>query len=490
MAEATTSRDSHTLDNGEPASPPSAMATADALVNSFVKELNDTTLEDQLEAFVLPHACHHRPIVLVSSGGTVADLEVHSVRCLDNFSTGTRGAISVEHFLRKGYAVIHLWRSGSAAPYSRILFQLLQTSTKPNQGLSTAALGKLFASGDVEEDHEDQLVQTVLRNNEEPSDPWLTEPASSNTNSSNPTERRSKSNGKQSSNDDNIALHRKIRDSSRLKQALQERQAALQEGRLLTVPFRSVEEYLAKLKLCSLALRDCQSLAMLYLAAAVSDFYVPKDQRAVHKIQSSSSGSSSSSNGESSDGLTLTLAPVPKTVGLLREDWAPAAFCCSFKLETNSAILRTKAERAVRKYGCHMVIGNILETRYKQVWILAPPASHHSEYPGQQTSSVQDWPMRPVSASGGDGDGLEGPLIDAVVQAHFEHISRSSLAEEAGAEAMLAAHEALEAKKVKLQKAAFWKNVQDTTLEWAGVAAGAVLSYLISSVLRRRIQGP
>ena len=71
----------------------------EAIVQSFVDALpseHRKALELDLESFVVRHASHHRPIALVSSGGTVADLEVHSVRCLDNFSTGKRGSIAVE----------------------------------------------------------------------------------------------------------------------------------------------------------------------------------------------------------------------------------------------------------------------------------------------------------------------------------------------------------------------------------------------------------
>ncbi len=71
----------------------------ESIVQSFVDAipLKDRSLLDlELQSFVIRHASQHRPIALVSSGGTAADLEVNSVRCLDNFSTGKRGAISVE----------------------------------------------------------------------------------------------------------------------------------------------------------------------------------------------------------------------------------------------------------------------------------------------------------------------------------------------------------------------------------------------------------
>ena len=85
-------------------------------------------IQPLLQAFCIRHQSHHRPIALVTSGGTATDLEVNSVRFLDNFSTGLRGAVSAEQFLRRGYAVIHLWREGSAAPYTRTLSAALGTT--------------------------------------------------------------------------------------------------------------------------------------------------------------------------------------------------------------------------------------------------------------------------------------------------------------------------------------------------------------------------
>ena len=58
-----------------------------------------------------------RPVVVVTSGSTPVPLEKKTVRYIDNFSTGTRGARCVENFLKSGYAVIFLHRSGSAFPF-------------------------------------------------------------------------------------------------------------------------------------------------------------------------------------------------------------------------------------------------------------------------------------------------------------------------------------------------------------------------------------
>lgn len=421
------------------------------------KERKD--LEFELKAFEVRHASHHRPIALVTSGGTAVDLEINSVRCLDNFSTGLRGAISVEEFLKRGYAVIHLWRTGSASPYGRLLSQSI--GCQANDGISFSGLGKLFV-GDKEEEDEDQLVQSVL----EARDPWLTDPSPQETSSSSgSTAKKSRKDG--------IHLHRRIVNSSKLQAALKERKSVIHEGRLLTVPFRSVEEYIAKLQFCAESMRDSQALAIFYLAAAVSDFYIPKSQRSEHKIQSADGG------------LTLEMSPVPKTMGYLRSIWAPDAFVCSFKLETDKDILRKKAERAVQKYGCHMVIGNLLHTRHDEVWILAP-----SQRDERTSPDVSDWPMEKISKPrSSESDALEELIIESVVQTHFEYISSSCNGsfDKSGAEAVLRAHEELEKKKREVQREIFWKQTKTTGLEWAGVVAGAVLSYAVSSALRKRM---
>ena len=59
-----------------------------------------------------------RPVVLITSGGTSVPLEKNTVRSLENFSTGTRGARSAEHFLRNGHPVIFLHRKDSLQPFS------------------------------------------------------------------------------------------------------------------------------------------------------------------------------------------------------------------------------------------------------------------------------------------------------------------------------------------------------------------------------------
>jgi phosphopantothenate-cysteine ligase len=46
-------------------------------------------------------------------------LENQTVRFIDNFSNGTRGATSAEYFLEAGYAVVFMHRQNSIQPYNR-----------------------------------------------------------------------------------------------------------------------------------------------------------------------------------------------------------------------------------------------------------------------------------------------------------------------------------------------------------------------------------
>jgi hypothetical protein len=58
------------------------------------------------------------PYVCITSGGTTVPLEKNMVRCIDNFSTGERGAQSAECFLAQGYKVIFLHRLKSTMPFT------------------------------------------------------------------------------------------------------------------------------------------------------------------------------------------------------------------------------------------------------------------------------------------------------------------------------------------------------------------------------------
>ena len=415
-------------------------------------------LRQQLTYFIVnQQTTFVRPICLVSSGGTAVDLEVNAVRCLDNFSTGLRGAISVEEFLKRGYAVIHLQREGSASPYARVLNNHLGLK-QSNHSLTTECLGKLFVTSG--ESDEEDLLQSVL--NEE-KDPWMTTIYGDRT-AQTPV-----------SNSSDIRLHRSILNSSILRKALKERAEALNEGRLLTIPFRTVEEYLAKLQICAEELSITQSLAMFFLAAAVSDFYIPMMDKSEHKIQSSSSNEGT---------LTLLLKPVPKVMGSLRKVWAPNAFLVAFKLETDINILRQKASRSVEKYDCHMVVGNMLQTRHEKVWILAPDS-----FQMKTASDVENWQMKEITKDRSPNSNLESNIVEIVVQSHFEFMSYHltsndyvSLKHISKAKDNILVEKKLERRRI------LWKKAKGIGLEVIGAALTIWLSYSINTALQRRHQ--
>lgn len=57
-------------------------------------------------------------IVFISSGGTSVPLESNTVRSIENFSTGTRGARSAEQFMKAGHPVIFFHRKNTMQPFS------------------------------------------------------------------------------------------------------------------------------------------------------------------------------------------------------------------------------------------------------------------------------------------------------------------------------------------------------------------------------------
>ncbi|XP_008801026.2 phosphopantothenate--cysteine ligase 2 [Phoenix dactylifera] len=178
-----------------------------------------------------------------------------------------------------------------------------------------------------------------------------------------------------------------------VKKAIRDYRKAVDEGLLLKLPFTTIFEYLQILKLVATSMSCTGTHGMFYLAAAVSDFYVPWESMAEHKIQSAVGP------------LDMRLTQVPKMLSVLRREWAPSAFCISFKLETDPDILLQKADAAMRKYGMHVVIANALAT-YKEEVIFVTK--------GGRTT---------VRRHNKDSD-LEEQLTDLLVETHSEYIKQ------------------------------------------------------------------
>jgi phosphopantothenate-cysteine ligase len=276
--------------------------------------------------FIIHHADQGRRVVLVTSGGTTVPLEAQTVRYIDNFSAGTRGATSAEYFLENGYAVIFLHRQFSLLPYSRHYSH----NTRSFLDFMQEENGKVV----VDSQHQDEMLRV-------------------------------------------------------LRQYTQ----AKRENKLLILSFVTITEYLWNLREVAQLMRPLGANAMFYLAAAVSDFFVPQDRMVEHKIQSneefSQENKSNNGNGKPSAvrtegrSLIIDLEPVPKFLKQLVDGWAPEAMIVSFKLETDPSILVKKAQYALNKYSHHLVIGNLLLTRKWEVvfvsalegekWIRVPP---------------------------------------------------------------------------------------------------------------------
>jgi phosphopantothenate-cysteine ligase len=261
--------------------------------------------------FIKRHADEGRRVVLVTSGGTTVPLEQQTVRYIDNFSAGTRGATSAEYFLQTGYAVIFLHRQFSLLPYSRHYSH----NTRSFLDFMKEENGKVM----VEEQHQDQMLRV-------------------------------------------------LRQYTEVKR----------ENRLLILSYMTITEYLWNLREVAQLMRPLGPKAMFYLAAAVSDFFVPQDRMVEHKIQSNEEfhqGADGASGGNAKPpaartegkSLIIDLEPVPKFLKQLVDGWAPDAMIVSFKLETDPSLLVTKAKYALNKYSHHLVIGNLLATRKWEV---------------------------------------------------------------------------------------------------------------------------
>ena len=301
--------------------------------------------------FVQLHSKEGRRVALVTSGGTTVPLENQTVRFIDNFSAGTRGATSAEYFIQNGYAVIFLHRRFSLLPYSRHYSH----STNPFlDHMSLDSLGKVIVKDDYQ---------------------------------------------------------------SKMQSVLKKYQRAKAQQTLLLLPFTTITEYLWSLREIAFTLQPLGSNAVFYLAAAVSDFFIPKDRMAEHKIQS---GDPYRSGGQSaSKKLMIDLDPIPKFLKRLVDGWAPHAMIVSFKLETDPSLLILKANQALQRYSHHLVIGNLLTTRAWEVVLVSPGKEEWIRLPGYDSSGKMSQENDHISVE------IESLIVPAVVKLHGTVIERA-----------------------------------------------------------------
>ncbi len=354
------------------------------------------------KAFIDLHAAAGRRVVLVTSGGTTVPLEKQTVRFIDNFSAGTRGATSAEKFLEAGYAVIFLHREFSLLPYSRHFT------------------------------HSKDCFLDFLREDE----------------------------------DGRVGV--RPGDDGKVRGVLRKYRKAKEKDMLLMLPFVTIGDYLHVLRAVSRLMGPLGPSGLLYLAAAVSDFFVPADRMSEHKIQSTDAVKSFKSTSDQnapaqqkpqqkqpseseeeeeafdnfdasprvprSKRLVIDLDPVPKFLKNLVDGWAPQGMIISYKLETDPSILVHKARYSLDRYQHHLVIGNLLSTRKWEVvfvspgredrWIRAPPPA---SFGPKGWGDAEGRPLRADELPREDPDTeIEELIIPAVAELHDAHIKGAS----------------------------------------------------------------
>ncbi|KAH7912378.1 DNA/pantothenate metabolism flavoprotein [Hygrophoropsis aurantiaca] len=340
----------------------------------FATQLPPASLDTDVKgvrAFLEKQREHGRKVVLVTSGGTTVPLELNVVRFLDNFSAGTRGATSAEYFLKAGYSVIFMHRQFSLQPFSRHYSH----STNP-------FLDFLEIDSPPPPTSDAPYPYT-----HDPPSPAPIQPQITVT----PTER--------------VAL----------ASVLRAYKAVHEQGTLHTLTFVTVNDYLWLLRAVSQEMSVLKRNAMYYLAAAVSDFFLPRQKMSEHKIQS----------GKGS--LHIEMDQVPKVLKPMVAEWTRDGYIVSFKLETDQALLIPKAKQALERYGHQVVIGNDLHHRKHRVVLVTPAPSSPPKVGDQAkqidgpvaTKYVESWieidPSPPPSAAPKE---IEEDIIDELLKRH------------------------------------------------------------------------
>ncbi|KAI8810238.1 DNA/pantothenate metabolism flavoprotein [Cladochytrium replicatum] len=304
-----------------------------------------------VSSFVDLHRLASRRVVLITSGGTTVPLENQTVRFIDNFSAGTRGATSAEYFIESGYAVIFFHRQHSLEPYSR------HYSHSKN----------CFLDFLIEKDDGELVV-----------------------------------NGQY---------------AAKMTEVFRKYREAVDQRLLLTIDFVTVTDYLFLLRGITQIMSTLGENGMYYLAAAVSDFFIPEYKKVEHKIQS----------GEGA--LSLQLDQVPKIVKPLVKEWAKDGFIVSFKLETDPDLLIPKARASLQRYGHQAVIANILNTRKRVVTLVSSPimakiAPHDAAAVGQRDEVIGEvCDIKITAEEESTGVEIESFIVRDLVEMHSRWIA-------------------------------------------------------------------
>lgn len=171
---------------------------------------------------------------------------------------------------------------------------------------------------------------------------------------------------------------------------------------ILFCTFTTVDEYLRDLEVICKQLSCLGPKALIYLAAAVSDFYV-HEEKLVRSHENFDITSRCSANAQ--DAIEWRWRSTESECS--QEDaWSPCRIDCpegacrliqgrflikillsfAIQLETDPEILIPKAERALRRYGHNLVIGNVLVTRKTKVVFVKQDNVENLELNDEQVS--------------------------------------------------------------------------------------------------------
>ncbi|KAG8907176.1 hypothetical protein FRB99_005148 [Tulasnella sp. 403] len=292
---------------------------------------------------------------------------------LVTMSVGTRGATSAEYFLKAGYAVIFMHRQFSLQPFSR------HYSHTTNPFLD---------------------LLTVNHNTTDTTSGGAVVPT--------------------------IAIIPEARE--KLLGVLDAYRECHNEGTLLTLTFVTVNDYLWLLRAVSEQMASLGRDAMYYLAAAVSDFFLPTEKMSEHKIQS----------GKGS--LQIQMDQVPKILKPMVSEWTPEGFIVSFKLETDDTLLIPKARAALERYGHQVVIGNELHRRkFEVVFVSRRSRDGRTNKPSggasggaEESPFVDEW-LRIPPEDADAGKEIEVNIVERLVAMHGVWVEKATVALHAGA---------------------------------------------------------
>jgi len=332
-------------------------ATVFSAESYFATQPPPTTLQMDVEnvsGFIKRHAASGRNVVLVTSGGTTVPLELNVVRFLDNFSAGTRGATSAEYFLKSGYAVIFMHRQFSLQPFSRHYSHSTNPfldflEIEPPSSSATAGAGAQIR---IQPESHAELLSV-------------------------------------------LSAYKDVHA----------------QGLLHTLTFVTVNDYLWLLRAISQEMSVLGRRGMYYLAAAVSDFFLPRQKMSEHKIQS----------GKGS--LHIEMDQVPKVLKPMVEEWAREGYIVSFKLETDLNLLIPKARQALERYGHQVVIGNDLHHRKYRV-VLVEPSTGGKQVDGEGKKGSGEYTEAWIETSPTAHTEIEEEIIRELMWRHQKWVEK------------------------------------------------------------------